>query len=64
MRWLSWFRDVFPRSELWQSLCGRFRSPVPADAIPSGVFEHLGLSRGDPETVLFLCLRLLRLGLF
>lgn len=62
-RWLAWFRDVFPKSELWQSLCGRFMPPVTADAIPLAVFERLGLSRGDPETVLVKCLRLLRLGL-
>jgi hypothetical protein len=62
-RWLTWFRDVFPKSELWQSLCGRFMLPVSTDSIPLVVFERLGLSRGDPEAVLVSCLRLLRFGL-
>ena len=62
-RWLTWFRDVFPRSELWQRLYGRFMPPITPDAIPLALFERLGLSRGDPETVMVSCLRLLRLGL-
>ena len=37
--------------------------PVSPESIPFEVFEHLGLSRGDPENVLIQCLRLLRLGL-
>ena len=60
-RWLSYFRDVFPQSKIWQQLSGRFMPPVLFESIPSAVFEHLGLSRGDPETVLVRCLRLLRL---
>jgi len=63
IRWLAYFRAVFPCSELWQRLCGRFMPPVTADTIPLAVFDRLGLSRGDPETVLVSCLRLLRLGL-
>lgn len=62
-RWLTWFRDVFPHSEIWQRLCGRFMPPVSSDSIPLVVFERLELSRGAPETVLVSCLRLLRLGL-
>ena len=36
--------------------------PVSSESILFVVLERLGLSRGDPDTVLIRCLRLLRLG--
>lgn len=61
-RWLAYFREIFPSSEIWQRLSGRFMPPVSSESILFEVLERLGLSRGDPETVLVQCLRLLRLG--
>lgn len=36
--------------------------PVSSESNLFEILERLGLSRGDPETVLIRCLRLLRLG--
>ena len=62
-RWLAYFREQFPSSEIWQRLSGRFMPPVVPESNISEVLERLGLSRGDPETVLIRCLHLLRLGI-
>ena len=58
-RWLAFFRSTFPQTSTWQKLRGLLVPPVPADAIPLGVLERLGLNRDGPETALVRCLRLL-----
>ena len=61
-RWLAYFREIFPSSEIWRRLSGRFMPPVSSESNLFEILERLELSRGDPETVLIRCLRLLRLG--
>jgi truncated hemoglobin YjbI len=58
-RWLVFFRSTFPHTSTWQKLRGLLIPPVPAEAIPLGVLERLGLNRDGPETALVRCLRLL-----
>jgi len=58
-RWLTYFRDIFPLSEIWKRLCGMFMPPVAPESIPLAVLESLGLARDDPQTILVKCLRLL-----
>ena len=58
-RWMAFFRSTFPYTSTWQRLCGLLIPPVPAEAIPLGVLECLGVSRDGPETALVRCLRLL-----
>ncbi len=55
-RWLAYFREIFPQTQVWQLLRGRFMPPVEADSIPSAVLKRLGLSRGDPEIILIRCM--------
>jgi hypothetical protein len=58
-RWLAFFRSTFPLTSTWPRLCGLLIPPVPAEAIPFGLLERLGLTRDGPETALVRCLRLL-----
>ena len=58
-RWLTYFRDIFPLSEIWKRLGGMFMPPVAPESIPLAVLESLGLARDDPQTPLIKCLRLL-----
>lgn len=61
-RWMSYFREIFPQSEIWQRLRGRLMPPVTSESIPLAVLERLGLARGDPQNTLIRCLCLLMLG--
>ena len=58
-RWLTYFRETFPLSDIWIRLCGTFMPPVAPESIPLAVLESLGLARDDPQTLLIQCLRLL-----
>jgi hypothetical protein len=58
-RWMAFFRSTFPHTSAWQRLRGLLIPPVPAETIPLGVLERLGLTRDGPETALVRCLRLL-----
>ena len=58
-RWLAFFRTTFPNTPTWQRLRGLLIPPVPADVIPLGLLERLGLNRDGPETALVRGLRLL-----
>jgi len=62
VRWLAYFRDVFPHSQTWQRLRNRWMPPVVPETIPGAVLERLGLVRDGPETALVKGLRLLRVG--
>lgn len=61
-RWLSYFREFFPHSSVWQVLRSRFMPPVATDSIPLAVLERLGLCRGDPLGIVIRCVRLLSAG--
>ena len=56
---MAFFRSTFPLTSTWQRLRGLLIPPVPAEAIPLGVLERLGLNRDGPETALVHGLRLL-----
>jgi hypothetical protein len=61
-RWLTYFREIFPLSEIWQRLRSMLMPPVAPESIPLAVLERLGLARDDPGGTLIQCLRMLRLG--
>jgi hypothetical protein len=62
VRWLAYFRDVFPHSQSWQRLRSRCMPAVAPETIPGAVLERLSLVRDGPESSLVKCLRLLRVG--
>lgn len=59
LRWLAYFREMYPRSAVWQMLRGRFMPPVPEDGLPLSILDRLMASRGDPCGLLVWCMRLL-----
>lgn len=59
IRWLAYFREIYPQSAVWQALRGRLMPPVPADVIPRAIVERLMASRGDPCDLLVRCTSLL-----
>lgn len=61
LRWMAYFREVFPHSRIWQSLRSRWMPPVADEAIPATVLERLRRSRDGPEEAVVGCLRLLGL---
>jgi len=61
-RWIAYFGEVFPLSEIWQRLRSRWMPPVTPESIPLAVLERLGLARGDPQSILIQCLLLLAVG--
>ena len=58
-RWLTYFRETLPLSDIWKQVCGRFMPSVAPESIPLAVLESLGLARDDPQTLLVQCPRLL-----
>lgn len=48
IRWLAYFREIYPQSAVWLVLRGRFMPPVTDDVIPREIVERLLASRGDP----------------
>lgn len=59
VRWLSYFREVYPHSGVWQIQRGRFMPPVVPDTIPLAVVDRFMASRGDPLAGLVRCVSLL-----
>ena len=55
-RWLSYFRQIFPCSQLWRRLSGRLMPPV-TEPLPRGLIERFVQARGDPELGLTACLQ-------
>ena len=41
-RWLFFFKEIFPKSELWQQLRGRLTPQAACGCVPLGVFQVFG----------------------
>lgn len=39
-RWRSWWRESFPSTRFWQSVCERFVPPVAINALPQSLLER------------------------
>ena len=39
-RWRTWWHRDFQRTAFWRSVCERFASPVPAEALPQSLLER------------------------
>lgn len=64
LRWMAYFRDVFPLSAQWQRLRGRVSSMVRDSELPGGLVEYFLKQCGREEQGLIKCLRFLAEGLF
>lgn len=56
VRWLAYFRAVFPQTSTWRRLAGRLWPPVRATALVRDVLGRFVRARGDPEQGLVACL--------
>jgi hypothetical protein len=62
VRWLRYFREVFPRSAHWQRLRGLVSAEVFNDQLPSALLMHfIGIQRRQ-EQALIACLCFLAVG--
>jgi hypothetical protein len=59
IRWVSYFRDVFPSSVQWQRLRGRVSPSVGDGELPSALVRFFLLNSESPEGGLVACLRFL-----
>ncbi|MCP4551077.1 MAG: hypothetical protein GY834_03325 [Bacteroidetes bacterium] len=55
-RWIQYFQDIFPSSELWQRLRGRVPSSVKNDKLPSHIVNLFIEQTGSVESGLTRCL--------
>lgn len=55
-RWRQWWREQFPRTDLWQALCSRFMPPVDLSALPGALLARF---TGMPEEAMLRLLRFL-----
>ena len=39
-RWRTWWRETFPSTSFWQSMCERFMPPVPIGLLPQSLLER------------------------
>jgi hypothetical protein len=39
-RWRTWWRETFPSTPFWQSMCERFMPPVPIRQLPQSLLER------------------------
>ncbi len=61
-RWLRYFRDLFPVSQMWLQLSGRLMPPVARHELPRGLIGRFAQARGDPQRGLTACLQAIFLG--
>jgi hypothetical protein len=54
-RWLGYFREQFPQTRAWRSICGRLWPPVHSEALGE-VIERFVQARDGPEAGLVACL--------
>lgn len=55
-RWRQWWRDQFPRTDLWQALCARFMPPVAHALLPGALLARFD---GMPAEAMLHLLRFL-----
>lgn len=63
IRWMVYFRDVFPSSVRWQTLRGLVSSAVRDSELPGGLLEYFLQQSESAERGLIECLRFLASGL-
>jgi hypothetical protein len=39
-RWRQWWRERFPRTDLWQTMCARFMPPLDVASLPSALLAR------------------------
>ena len=57
-RWLLYFREIFPQTRPWRSICARLLPPVAPGALAE-LIRRFVQARGDPEAGLVACLKAL-----
>lgn len=58
-RWLKYFRDIFPRSNLWKTIRGLVSSTVKNDNLPGSLTDHFLQNVPSVEEAIVNCLSLL-----
>jgi hypothetical protein len=59
IRWLVYFRDVFPQSAQWKKLRGRVGAHVGNNRLPGDLLDYFIARSDGAEQGLILCLRFL-----
>jgi hypothetical protein len=63
IRWMAYFRDVFPESPWWQNLRGRVSAAVSNSELPGELLSYFLQQSESAERGLIECLRFLASGL-
>lgn len=63
LRWMAYFREVFPHTAQWQCLRGRLSALVRDDELPGSLLEYFLSQAPGAEQGLVKCLRFLAEGL-
>jgi hypothetical protein len=61
-RWLSYFREIFPASQIWQRIRGFISPAVTNTDLPQSLVEYFLTHISSPEGAILNCLRLLTTG--
>lgn len=59
LRWMSWFRNLFPRSDLWLRLRGRVSPMISDKELPGSLLKHFIRVYGSAQRGLIGCLTFL-----
>ncbi len=62
LRWMQYFRQLFPQSKAWKRLSGRLMPPVPDEDLPGGLLERFIKTSGGTEQGVTSCLKSLLVG--
>jgi hypothetical protein len=62
LRWMAYFRDVFPYSTQWQRLRGKISSEVGNGELPGALLDYFLQHCESPEKGLIECLHFLSKG--
>ncbi len=56
-RWRQWWRERFPATRLWQTMCARFTAPVDLALLPGTLLERFAGTSNEAMLCLLLFLR-------
>lgn len=62
VRWMRYFREIFPSTAWWQRLRGRVSANVGNQALPASLLEHFMADGRDPGRGVIRCLDFLAVG--
>ncbi len=62
LRWLDWFKNIFPATPAWQRLRGLLDASVHNEQLPSGLLGRFLQAAKDPVSAFIDCLRFLASG--